>query len=92
MLFKTLGTLDLIFGIFLLLMNYLPKDVSIRLGILFLIYSIVKFALFFGDLATFGDFIAGIYGLFACFLFNVPILTILFSIYLLQKAFLTLIA
>ncbi|MEM1988234.1 MAG: hypothetical protein QXS41_00090 [Candidatus Woesearchaeota archaeon] len=91
MIFKLLGFLDLVFGILLLFLNSFPKTVSIRISLLALMYFIIKFAMFFGDRATFGDFLVGLYFLFSSFFFSIPILSVISSIYLLQKAILTLI-
>ncbi len=89
--FKFLGLMDLIFGIAILILNLFPFQIKIRITVLALLYFIIKFALFLGDIATLFDFLIGIYFLIILFV-NVKIITIISALYLLQKAILTLVS
>ena len=89
-LFKFMGTMDLLFGILIFIIAFLPKQIGLRIGIVALLYFIFKFVLYVGDVATLLDFLIGIYFVIVVFL-DIKIVTIISSLYLIQKGLLTLI-
>jgi hypothetical protein len=88
MIFKALGTLDLVTVFVLLGAAILPEQLLFVAAV----YMIVKggvFTFISKDLASVGDFIAGIYLLVLAFGLKIPILHPIILLYLAQKTLLT---
>ena len=83
LLFKIFGFFDLLTIIFMFLLNF--DAVPWRIAIMFAAYLIVKGLIFKGDFASMIDIIIGIY-IFFIPLFGWKLLTMIFAIYLGQKA------
>lgn len=90
-LFKFFGTADLFFGILIFVLALLPHSIGLRLGVIAFLYFAFKFAMFVGDFATLFDFLIGVYFIVIAFL-DIRILTIISSLYLIQKGVITLIS
>jgi hypothetical protein len=91
MLFRTLGTLDLVTVLILMGAAILPHKLLLYAAL----YLIIKGALFIWiskDFASYGDFGAGLYLLILSFGFQVPYVHTVVLFYLLQKTILTFIA
>ena len=91
MLFKSLGTLDLITVLILIGAAILPQKLLLGAAFYLLIKASV-FILLSKDFASYGDFVAGLYLLVLSFGIKIPYMHNLVLFYLLQKTILTFIA
>ena len=88
MLLKFLALADFVAVFSLVLVNYLPHNMVIIMGI-YLILKGLFFTLISGDFISMLDFACGIYHVLAVFGFSYWIITTIVAIYVLQKAFIS---
>ena len=86
MLLKLLALADFVAVFSLILVNYLPHNLVIIMGI-YLILKGLFFTLLGGDVINMLDFACGIYHVLAVFGFSHWIITTIVSLYVLQKSF-----